>query len=302
MQIKRRDFLKAGVAAGAAVALAGPSLNAFAAAPKPLAGEKASGATEPGHWIASTCQGCTTWCPCEIFVQNGRAVKVRGNRYSKQNEGYVCPRGHMGLQELYDPDRVKVPMKRTNPVKGRGVDPKFVPITWDEALNTIADKILELRKNNEPEKYLLLRGRYSYMRDVIYDAMTKIIGSPNNVSHSSLCAEAENFGAYYTEGMWGYRDYDVSNSKYIVIWGCDPTNSNRLVPAIIKRFSDMLDNATVAVVDPRMQTTATKAQEWLPIIPGQDGALATALAHVILTEGLWNKEFVGDFKDGKESV
>ncbi|MEK6739124.1 MAG: molybdopterin-dependent oxidoreductase, partial [Planctomycetota bacterium] len=190
-------------------------------------------------------------------------------------------------------------MKRTNPVKGRGIDPKFVPITWDEALNTIADKILELRKNNEPEKYLLLRGRYSYMRDVIYDAMTKIIGSPNNVSHSSLCAEAENFGAYYTEGMWGYRDYDVSNSKYIVIWGCDPTNSNRLVPAIIKRFSNMLDNATVAVVDPRMQTTATKAQEWLPIIPGQDGALATALAHVILTEGLWNKEFVGDFKDGK---
>jgi anaerobic selenocysteine-containing dehydrogenase len=299
MQIKRRDFLKAGVAAGAAVALAGPSLNAFAAAPKPLAGEKAGGSTDPGKWIASTCQGCTTWCPVEIFVQNGRAVKVKGNQYSKQNDGYVCPRGHMGLQELYDPDRVKVPMKRTNPMKGRGVDPKFVPISWDEALNTIADKILELRKNNEPEKYLLLRGRYSYMRDVIYDAMTKIIGSPNNVSHSSICAEAENFGAYYTEGMWGYRDYDVSNSKYIIIWGCDPTNSNRLIPAMIKRFGDALDKATVAVVDPRMQTTATKAQEWLPIIPGQDGALATAIAHVLLTEGLWNKEFVGDFKDGK---
>ncbi len=299
MQIKRRDFLKAGVAAGAAVALAGPSLNAFAAAPKPLAGEKVSGSTDPGKWIASTCQGCTTWCPVEIFVQNGRAVKVKGNQYSKQNEGYVCPRGHLGLQELYDPDRLKVPMKRTNPKKGRGVDPKFVPITWDEALNTIADKMMELRKNNESEKYMLLRGRYSYMRDVIYDVMTKVYGSPNNISHSSLCAEAENFGAYYTEGMWGYRDYDVSNSKYVVIWGCDPTNSNRMVPAIIKRFSDVVDKATIAVVDPRMQTTATKAQEWLPIIPGQDGALATAFAHVILTEGLWNKEFVGDFKDGK---
>ncbi|RJQ41396.1 MAG: dehydrogenase [Nitrospiraceae bacterium] len=299
MQIKRRDFLKAGVAAGAAVALAGPSLNAFAAAPKPLAGEKASGATDPGKWIASTCQGCTTWCPVEIFVQNGRAVKVKGNQYSMQNEGNVCPRAHMGLQELYDPDRVKVPMKRTNPKKGRGVDPKFVPISWDEALNTIADKIMELRKNNEPEKYLLLRGRYSYMRDVIYDAMTKIIGSPNNVSHSSLCAEAENFGAYYTEGMWGYRDYDFANTKYLVIWGCDPANSNRQVPIFIKRFGDVLDKATVAVVDPRQQTTATKAQEWLPVIPGQDGALATALAHVILTEGLWSKEFVGDFKDGK---
>ena len=299
MRINRRDFLKASVATGAAVALSGPSLNAFAAKSAPLAGEKVSGSTGAGHWIASTCQGCTTWCPVEIFVQNGRAVKVRGNRYSKQNDGYICPRGHLGLQELYDPDRVKVPMKRTNPKKGRDVDPKFVPITWDEALNTIADKMMELRKNGESEKYMLLRGRYSYMRDVIYDVMTKVYGSPNNISHSSICAEAENFGAYYTEGMWGYRDYDVSNSKYVVMWGCDPLNSNRMVPAIIKRFGDMLDKATVAVVDPRMHTTATKAHEWLPIIPGQDGALATAFAHVILTEGLWSKEFVGDFKDGK---
>ncbi|MDA8213679.1 MAG: molybdopterin-dependent oxidoreductase, partial [Nitrospiraceae bacterium] len=299
MEIKRRDFLKASVAAGAAMALTGPSLNAFAANPKPLAGEKVSGSTDPGKWIPSTCQGCTTWCPVEIFVQNGRAVKVRGNRYSKQNDGYVCPRGHMSLQQVYDPDRVKVPMKRTNPKKGRGVDPKFIPITWDEALNTIADKMMELRKNGESHKYLLMRGRYSYMRDMIYDAMTKIYGSPNSISHSAICAEAENFGAFFTEGMWGYRDYDVSNSKYVVIWGCDPTNSNRMIPAIIKRFGDMLDNATVAVVDPRQQTTASKAQEWLPIIPGQDGSLATALAHVILTEGLWSKEFVGDFKDGK---
>ena len=299
MQIKRRDFLKASVAVGAAAALTGPSLNAFAQAPKPLAGEKVSGSTDAGKWIASTCQGCTTWCPVEIFVQNGRAVKVRGNRYSKQNDGYVCPRGHMSLQQVYDPDRVKVPMKRTNPKKGRGVDPKFVPITWDEALNTIADKMMELRKAGESHKYLLMRGRYTYMRDMIYDAMTKIYGSPNNISHSAICAEAENFGAFFTEGMWGYRDYDVSNSKYVVIWGCDPTNSNRMIPAIIKRFGDVLDHATVAVVDPRQQTTASKAQEWLPIIPGQDGALATALAHVILTEGLWSKEFVGDFKDGK---
>lgn len=299
MEIKRRDFLKAGLTAGAAMALAGPALNAFAQAPKPLAGEKVSGSTDPGKWIPSTCQGCTTWCPVEIFVQNGRAVKVRGNRFSKQNDGYVCPRGHLSLQQVYDPDRVKVPMKRTNPQKGRGIDPKFVPITWDEALNTIADKMMELRKNGESHKYLLMRGRYTYMRDIIYDAVTKIFGSPNNISHSAICAEAENFGAFYTEGMWGYRDYDVSNSKYVVIWGCDPTNSNRMIPAFIKRFGDVLDNATVAVVDPRQQTTASKAQEWLPIIPGQDGALATALAHVILTEGLWNKEFVGDFKDGK---
>ncbi|MFZ5799067.1 MAG: dehydrogenase [Desulfobulbus sp.] len=294
MKIKRRDFLKLSVAAGAAATVGKPALHAFAEEAK-----KAEVGELPGEWKPSTCQGCTTWCPVEVFVQDGRAVKVRGNRHSKQNDGFVCPRGHLSLQQLYDPDRIKTPMKRTNPKKGRGVDPKFVPISWDEAFNTIADKVMELRKAGEPEKYLLLRGRYTYMRDLLYDATTKIIGSPNNISHSAICAEAENFGAYYTEGMWGYRDYDISNSKYLLVWGCDPVSSNRMIPATIKRLGDVLDNATVAVADPKLNNTAAKAQEWMPLLPGTDGALALAIAHVILAEGLWFKEFVGDFKDGK---
>ena len=128
MEIKRRDFLKAGMAAGATIALNGFTLNAFANGKDQKIGV---GGTEPGQWTPSTCQGCTQWCPVEFFVQSGRAVKVRGNQLCKANNGYVCPRGHLMLQELYDPDRVKVPMKRTNPQKGRGIDPKFVPISWD---------------------------------------------------------------------------------------------------------------------------------------------------------------------------
>lgn len=294
MKIKRRDFLKLSVATGAAATMGKPTLSAFAEEVK----NKTAGGELPGEWKPTTCQGCTTWCPAEVFVQDGRAVKVRGNRHSKQNEGNVCPRGHMSLQQVYDPDRVKVPMKRTNPKKGRGVDPKFVPISWDEALNTIADKMMALRKAKEPEKYCLMRGRYTYMRDIIYDVMPKVFGSPNNISHSSTCAEAEKFGSFYTEGYWAYRDYDISKSKYILIWGCDPVASNRMVPATIKRLGDALDRATVTAVDPRLTTSAAKAQEWVPLIPGTDGALALAIAHVILTEGGWHKDFVGDFTDG----
>jgi anaerobic selenocysteine-containing dehydrogenase len=298
MKIKRRDFLKLTAVAGATAALNGckgkSSMNALAAT-------KNSGkiGEMPGEWKPTTCQGCTTWCPAEVFVQDGRAVKVQGNRHSKQNEGKVCPRGHLSLQQVYDPDRIKGPMKRTNPKKGRGVDPMFVPISWDEAMNTIADKMMDLRKAKEPEKFCLLRGRYTYMRDVIYDCVPKIFGSPNNISHSSTCAEAEKFGVFYTEGQWAYRDYDLDNSKYILIWGCDPVASNRMVPATIKRLGDALDRATVTAVDPRLTTSAAKAHEWMPLIPGTDGALALGIAHVILAEGLWHKEFVGDFTDGK---
>ncbi|MFH2029705.1 MAG: molybdopterin-dependent oxidoreductase, partial [Bacteroidota bacterium] len=142
MKFGRRSFLKAGALTGAALTLSGPKLSALSRSGKdrnPLP------SYAKGEWKPTSCQGCTTWCPAEVFVQNNRAVKVRGNRYSKQNDGYLCPKGHLSLQQLYDPDRIKVPMKRTNPKKGKGVDPKFVPITWDEALNTVADKMMEVR-------------------------------------------------------------------------------------------------------------------------------------------------------------
>lgn len=300
MKIKRRDFLKLTAIAGASTALSGcgksqdQGMSALS-----TDGGKGKIGEQKGEWKPTTCQGCTTWCPTEVFVQDGRAVKVQGNRYSKQNDGKVCPRGHLALQQVYDPDRIKVPMKRTNPKKGKGEDPQFVPISWDEALNTIADKMMELRKAEEPEKFCLMRGRYTYMRDIIYYGIPKVFGSPNNISHSSTCAEAEKFGSYYTEGLWAYRDYDISNSKYILIWGCDPVASNRMVPAMIKRLGDALDRATVAAVDPRLTTSAAKASEWLPLMPGSDGALALGIAHVILTDGSWYKEFVGDFNDGK---
>ncbi len=295
MKIRRREFLKMTVAAGAVVAVGVPKLNAFAATPA----AKAAGAPK-GEWIPSTCQGCTSWCPVEFFVQEGRAVKVRGNQLSKANNGYCCPRGHLMLQQAYDPDRIKVPMKRTNPVKGRGIDPKFVPISWDEALDTLADKMMELRKAGEPEKLLYMRGRYSpFTTNLLYGTLPKIYGTPNYISHSAICAVAEEQGPGYTQGYFGYRDYDLDKTKCLVVWGCDPVSSNRQIPNAISKFGDIMDRGSLIAIDPRMSTSTIKANEWLPIKPGEDGALAAAIAHVLLTEGMWSREFVGDFKDGK---
>ncbi|MBW1787091.1 MAG: molybdopterin-dependent oxidoreductase [Deltaproteobacteria bacterium] len=294
LNITRRTFVKATATAGAAMTLGGrlkPTLKAFAKT-DPRSPSKNRG------WVPSTCQGCTSWCSKLVYVVDGRAVKVRGNPNSKVNVGAGCVRAHLSLQQVYDPDRIKTPMKRTNPKKDRNEDPKFVPISWDEALNTIADKIMELRKNNETHKYMLMRGRYTYMRDTLYDRMTKIIGSPNNISHSSICAEAEKFGSYYTEGYWSYRQYDVKNAKYILIWGADPVAANRQVSYYSSVWGDVLDRAKIAVVEPRLSATASKASEWLPIKPGHDGALASAIAHTLLVKGLWYKDFVGDFHDG----
>ncbi|MEK7874865.1 MAG: molybdopterin-dependent oxidoreductase, partial [Pseudomonadota bacterium] len=273
MKLTRRAFIQASVAtagllaAGCATQQATPVTSAMA-----LRKAKPAGPAK-GEWVSTACQGCTQWCAIQIFVQDGRAVRVRGNPLSKTTNGYVCPRGHLIPQQTYDPDRIKVPMKRTNLRKGRGIDPKFVPISWDEALDTIADKMLELRKNNEPHKLVYLRGRYSpTSTDLLYGALPRIYGTPNYFSHSAICAEAEKMGPGLTQGFFGYRDYDLANTNCLVAWGTDPLASNRIVPNTIHRFGEILARGTVIAVDPRLSNAAAKAHEWLPIKPGTDGA------------------------------
>ena len=125
-----------------------------------------------------------------------RAAAVRGNPLSKTNHGYVCPRGHMIPQQLYGPDRVKVPMKRTNPAKGRGIDPKFVPITWDEALDTVAEKMIALRKAGEPLLHGVPGARkpFTFVEDtaVILDEAAVLTrpGSPSRRPETASIARA----------------------------------------------------------------------------------------------------------------
>jgi anaerobic selenocysteine-containing dehydrogenase len=297
MKLTRREFIKAS-AATAAMLAAGCATTEPTTSAMALRKAKPAGPAK-GDWVASTCQGCTQWCAIQIFVQKGRAVRVRGNPLSKTNHGFCCPRGHLIPQQVYDPDRIKVPMKRTNPQKGRGVDPRWVPITWDEALDTVADRLMELRRANETHKLVYMRGRYSSTStDLLYGAFPRIFGTGNYFSHSAICAEAEKMGPGLTQGFFGYRDYDLEKTNCLVLWGTDPLASNREVPNTIVRFHEIVARGTVIAVDPRLSNVAAKAHEWLPVLPGSDGALAGAIAHVLLTEGMWSRDFVGDFKDG----
>ncbi len=299
MKLTRRSFIQYS-AATACLLAAGCSTTASRPVSAAMIPRRANGSKAPqGEWIGTTCQGCTQWCALQLFVQDGRAVRVRGNPLSKTNHGYCCPRGHLIPQQVYDPDRIKVPMKRTNPVKGRGVDPKFVPITWDEAMDTVAEKMMELRRAKEGHKFMYMRGRYSSTStELLYGTLPKIYGTGNYFSHSAICAEAEKMGPGLTQGFFGYRDYDLTKTNCLVLWGADPLASNRMVPNAIHYFHEIMARGTIVAVDPRLSNVAAKAHEWLPIKPGTDGALAGAIAHVLLTEGLWNREFVGDFKFG----
>ena len=297
MQLSRRHFLKHTLLGVGTLAVS----SRFGLNPITMAMAKEGLTYQPGSgkWVSTTCNGCSSFCAKKAYIQDERVIAIESNEHSKIHGKASCPRQWLSLQELYDPDRIKTPLLRTNPEKGRGVDPKFKPISWEQAVSLMADKLMELREKEETHKYVALRGRYSFLSDVLIKNFTKVLGSPNAITHSSICAESDKFSTYYTEGDWGYRQYDISKTRYILSFGADPLSANRQVSYYCSEWGNMLDNAQVAIVDPRFSVTASKADEWLPVTPGQDGALALALAHEILVNGGWHKPFVGDFVDGK---
>ncbi|MDZ4230743.1 MAG: twin-arginine translocation signal domain-containing protein, partial [Dehalococcoidales bacterium] len=127
-RLSRRDFLKVSAVTGTALAASRvikyPQLNPAAAAPETI---EEGVITE--KWMATSCLNCPVRCATQVRVVNGKAVKVAGNPLSRFSEGEICPRGHIALQVLYDPSRVSGPLKRTNPAKGRGVDPNWASIS-----------------------------------------------------------------------------------------------------------------------------------------------------------------------------
>ncbi len=142
--ISRRSFLKLSALAGAAVTVSRiikyPQISALASP-----GEGADGVITE-KWITTSCLNCPTRCATQVRVVNGKAVKIVGNLLSQVSEGEICPRGHIGLQVLYDPSRVSGPLKRTNPVKGRGVDLEWVPTSWSQAVGEVSARLKSLGK------------------------------------------------------------------------------------------------------------------------------------------------------------
>lgn len=258
--------------------------------------------------VASACQGCLSNCPVRVTIEDERAVRVRGNAASAATGGGVCPALAITLEQEYDPDRVAMPLRRRNPRKGRGVDPQFEPVTWDEALDEIADRMMALREAGHPERLALAKGRSTGINEVLTRVLPEIYGTPNSFNHDSICADAEKLATGAMDGVYDYHDYDWEHLECAILWGADPIASNRQKAYARRALPEALRRGVpVFVVDPRWSMTAELVEReacsdagcWVPVVPGTDGALASAIARVILVEGLWNRDYVGDFKDGE---
>lgn len=298
MRVTRRTFLKVSVAGLAGTSVAGQLLglpNPVTKAFRAATAQEATGEKK----VRTVCRQCPAGCGLEVRVVNGRAVKIEGNPDHPINLGKICPKGQTGLQDLYDPDRVKGPLKRTNPKKGPEEDPGFVSVSWDEALDDVANRLLKLRTEGKSHTFGIMGGRYRGKAPLLAGSFVKLYGSPNDIGHSSICSDASIIGHYVTDGVKSYQGYDWDNTNYILCFGGAILEAWRPTTRLLRVLGHMRRDKPVrgklVVVDVRLSVSAAKADEWLVVKPGTDGALALGMAHVILTEGLWSREFVGDF-------
>jgi anaerobic selenocysteine-containing dehydrogenase len=239
--------------------------------------------------IPSACWSCVTRDAMIGFVEDGRLVKLEGHPDSIRGRGKICAKGAAGINQLYDPDRVLYPMKRV----GKRGEGKWKRISWDAALTEVAGRLKKLRDEGHPEKFMFHYGRMKASSSKIVKSVflgaygTKTIGN-----HTSICE-----GGKWTaqELTWGkhYDNWDFDNTKFIVNFGSGvleahtnhiPT-AQRLVDAMVDRGVKMY------TFDVRLSHTAAKSTEWIPIKPGQDGAVALAMCREIMNAGLYDKEF-----------
>ncbi len=301
-KVTRRRFLQASGVAGAA----GAGYSALSVVP--AASKEAHAQAAVGNTVVnkSICGQCPARCGIDVYTTNGKVHAIYGNNGHPIANGKGCPKMHLGTYILYDPDRFKGPMKRTNPKKGRDEDPKFVPISWDEAFKTVGDRLNALRDKGESHRFGLFFGRGWGASDVGVNIVPfgKLYGSPNvPIGHSSICSDGSVLAKQCTDGNASYSSYDYRNANYLLMFGANfleayrPYNNNLQVWGYIR--GEKTPKTRVTYVDVHMNQTGAAADRALLLKPGTDGALALAIAHVILTEGLWDRPFVGNFKDGE---
>jgi len=247
----------------------------------------------------SICTICdpSALCGLDLYVKDGKIIKVEGSKDHPYSLGTLCPKGAANRQYIYNEDRLKAPLKRTGP-RGSG---DFEPITWDEALDTIAAKFNEIKSQNGPESVVFFSGYTKYFRPYL-KRLAHSFGSPNYLTESSTCHQATAMAQMLSFGLPGGPN--VKNSKCLLVWSANPFHTNPGNARAILKGKER--GMKLVVVDPRQTPTTARADIHLQVRPGADGALALAMANVIIHEKLYDQDFVANhsygFEDYREYV
>lgn len=234
------------------------------------------------------------------YVTDGELKRVKSDPNHPASKGYICPKGMAAKQVIYSPQRLKHPMHRTN----NG----FQQISWDEALDIISTRLLEIRAKYDAGAVIRCGG--APVTEAARDGFIQLLdtyGSINSVGAGHLCylPRMVAFNSVYG----GMAQPDYKNTKCMVIWGSNPADSRTLAEGTVAygRFDRLIPEtkrrgAKLIVIDPHRINLVDIADKWLQIEPGRDDALALAMLNVIISEGLYDREFISQWTTGFEQL
>ncbi|MBR2836164.1 MAG: molybdopterin-dependent oxidoreductase [Coriobacteriales bacterium] len=289
-RISRRSFVKAAAAATAAVAASG-----FASSLAPVDPAKADEAEEE-QIVCSSCRACISNCGVLVHVKNGRVVKIEGDERDPMSKGRVCAKGLAAIQALYNPNRMKYPFKRA----GERGENKWERISWKEAIDTIADNLMEIYEK-DPMKLVISTGGGGNPQFFGLHRFLQAFGGGNFFEPGCaqcylprMCTQPMLNGCNDTsisDSTVGEIYYEDATPACLVMWGADPSQSHVTSGGRAVNALRMKGMKTV-VVDPRFTPDAAKADVWLPIRPGTDVAMMNGWIKYIIDNDLYDHEFV----------
>jgi len=247
----------------------------------------------------SACRMCHGGCGVLVHVKDGKIIKIEGDPRSPLNRGSLCVKGLASIEHAYNPQRLKYPMKRVGK-RGKG---KWKRISWDEALDTIAKKLEEIKNEFGPHAVAIGQGtgrhHFSYVLRFAF-----AFGTPNWCEPGlAQCFFPRVMACILTYGDYLICDYyGERQPKCLLVWGHNPliTGPDGEISAMVRRC--LKTNPKLIIVDPRQTVMAKKANLWLQIRPGTDDALALSLINCIINEELYDKEFVEKWTVGFEKL
>jgi len=286
--ISRRGFIKLTGAAAALAAAGGPARVLHA-----LVEKKEESAEKQSRDVYSACDMCFNKCGLIARVEGGVVKKLDPNPKSLKSRGMLCARGNAGVKQLYDPDRLKYPLLR----KGQRGEGKWQRLSWDQALDHAAEQMANIGQQYTRCGFLFMAG--TDMQSTFVHRLAEVYGSYNVISHESNCLLSRNRAFLDTFGV--VPTPDIIHCKYVIMPGANRFEA-LVTPDSIDLMTAMQNGCKLVVLDPRYTKTAALADEWFAIKPGTDMAFFLAIAHVLVSENLYDQKFVAEKTHGFDEL
>jgi anaerobic selenocysteine-containing dehydrogenase len=241
-------------------------------------------------YVTSACTLCSGGCGIAVKKSGERVIKIEGLEGHPVNDGGLCDLGLAGAQFLYGPTRIRTPLKKNNG--------GWQKVSWPDAIAEVVAKLKQLRASGSAHKVACVSGSDRGTVPGLLNRFLTVYGSPNFIRTPSIWDSYE-LALYLTQGSRSMAGFDIENADFILSFGSGLIEGWGAPGYMLRAKSIMREKGgRMDQIESRLSKTAAKSDHWIPIRPGTEGALALGLAHVIIKEGLYHRQFVDGYTTG----